>query len=466
MSRAHSTALRRAVWRSVPSGSGWTLALCLTAAPLAVGAQVATRCADDSTASPAAASAPKAGATEAQAQDPRSQLLQLVDLSARRSRTLGALQLLNLAAQADVAEAQAQQRLPTVNLQASTGLVGQQQNGITTQKGLQHQVGLQASASLWDFGRMAKLTEWRSQLAESARLGHSNAEEQLALQTVSLALDRSRYQLQGQVYQQYARKMACLVDALESITRADKGRASELVQAQKSLQQAELQLEMTQSALRQTEVKLRRFVGDELPPPVSMSAVLTQLPDLAQAQADVASSAEVAQASANAQAQRHYAESVQAGQRPSVSVSFNSTLIGGTQRQRDVGATVHLNVPLLQPGADAALTSAQRRYQAALLQRDETVEAKRYRVMEMHESAASALDRARRSVEILRNSDRVRASTLQQWQQLGRRSLFDVMASEGDYYSTRVSHVNALFDAQQIIALIWSQGRGVLTPLR
>ncbi len=30
----------------------------------------------------------------------------------------------------------------------------------------------------------------------------------------------------------------------------------------------------------------------------------------------------------------------------------------------------------------------------------------------------------------------------------------------------RVAHVNAMFDAQQIVALIWSMGRGVATPLR
>jgi outer membrane protein TolC len=57
-------------------------------------------------------------------------------------------------------------------------------------------------------------------------------------------------------------------------------------------------------------------------------------------------------------------------------------------------------------------------------------------------------------------------ATLQQWQQLGRRSLFDVMGAEADYYSLRVAHVNALFDGQQAVALLWSMGRGVLTPLQ
>ena len=125
-----------------------------------------------------------------------------------------------------------------------------------------------------------------------------------------------------------------------------------------------------------------------------------------------------------------------------------------------------ITIPILQPGAQAQASAAVQRYRATVLQRDEAIEAKRYRLLEMNEVGTSTLDRARRIVDILRNSDRVRASTLQQWQQLGRRSLFDVMAAEGDYYSMRVAHVNAMFDAQQIVALIWSMGRGVATPLR
>jgi len=232
------------------------------------------------------------------------------------------------------------------------------------------------------------------------------------------------------------------------------------------MQQAELSYEQTVSALRQTEVRLRRFVGDDLPRSSSMSSVLTALPDVNQMQADVLLAADVAQAAAQAKAQYNYAESVQAGQKPSVSLLVNGSTSGGQTRQTDWLGGVSINIPLYQPGADAALTSALRRAQSASFQRDEAIESKRYRVLEMHEAAGSALDRARRIVEILRNSERVRASTLQQWQQLGRRSLFDVMAAEGDYYSMRIAHVNAIFDAEQVVAIIWSQGRGVLTPLR
>ena len=397
--------------------------------------------------------------------DPRVQLQELVQLSMQRSRAIGAVRLLTLAAQADLDETKAS-RLPTVSFGGVGAHIGSIVSGREGAKGFQGRATVSASVPIYDSGRITKLTEWRNQLAEAARYSQSSAEEQLALQTVTLALDRGRYVLQAQVYTQYVRKMACLVDALEIITKADRGRASELVQAQKSLQQADLSYEQTLSALRQTEIRMKRFVGDTLPPSAGMSAVLARLPDLNELQQDILLSADVAQVSAQAKAQRSYAESVLAGQKPSVSLVATGSTAAGASRTTDWSGGVQINIPLLQPGADAQMTAAVRRSQAANLQRDETIEAKRYRLLEMYEAASSSLDRAKRVVDILRNSDRVRASTLQQWQQLGKRSLFDVMGAESDYYSLRIAQVNALFDAQQVVALMWSMGRGVIIPLR
>jgi len=397
--------------------------------------------------------------------DPRTQLQTLVQQALARSKTVGTAQLLKLAAEADVDEARAQ-RLPSLSITGTAGQVGTVVSGITTSKGQQIRGVVSASMPIWDFGRITKLTEWRQQLSEAARYSQSNAEEQVALQTVSLALDRSRYTLQAQVYGQYVRRMSCLVSALTIITDADRGRSSELVQAQKSLQQAQLSLDQTTSVLKQIEVRLTRYVGDRLPSPTGLSTVLSTVPDLAQAEADVSLGADVSSAEAQARAARSYAESVRAGQLPSVSLQVSADTSRGAARQTDWSGGLAVNVPLLQPGASASLDAAIRRAQAAGMQRDDAVESKRYRVREMYESATSAFDRAKSIVDILRSSEQLRASTLEQWRQLGRRSLFDVMAAESDYYAMRVAHVNALFDAEQVVAMIWSQGRGVMVPLR
>ncbi len=409
-------------------------------------------------------------ALDTQTGDPRAALQSLVDTTLARSKALGAVRLLADAARSDIEEARAM-GLPTASLSISASGIHQSVGSVGAGRG---QVGATLSGGMpvWDFGRIAKLTDWRKELAEVAAQGQRSAEEQLSLSAVTLALDRSRYVLQGQVYAQYVRKMACLVDALEIITKADRGRASELVQAQKSLQQADLSLEQTMSALRQTEVRMKRLVGEPLPPSIGMSAALAVLPDLEQMKSDILLGADVAQAEAQARSQRNFAESVIAGQKPTVSVSGSASALlrtgalPGEARSTDVGAGVTVTIPILQPGAQAQASAAVQRYRATVLQRDETIEAKRYRLLEMHEIGSSSLDRARRIVEILRNSDRVRASTLQQWQQLGRRSLFDVMGAESDYYSMRIAHVNALIDTQQVVAMMWSMGRGVVAPLR
>ena len=71
------------------------------------------------------------------------------------------------------------------------------------------------------------------------------------------------------------------------------------------------------------------------------------------------------------------------------------------------------------------------------------------------------MDRARSVIEILHNSELVRNFTLQQWQQLGRRSLFDVLGAESDHYNLRVQYVNALHDGQQMNAMLMSLGTGL-----
>ena len=83
-------------------------------------------------------------------------------------------------------------------------------------------------------------------------------------------------------------------------------------------------------------------------------------------------------------------------------------------------------------------------------------------------SASSKLDTSRAFLESLHALGR---RTAEAWlagdaQQLGRRSLFDVMAAEADHFNLRVAYVNALTDGQQLNANLLSLGRGVSEWLR
>jgi adhesin transport system outer membrane protein len=398
---------------------------------------------------------------------PRMSLPELVAEAIRRSHAIGATKLLAEAAFQDAEEARVA-NYPQVSLGGSLGGTGSSTDGISnsSESGGQARASLNLSMPLFDAGRNNRLAEWRRQLAEAARLGELSAEEQIGLQTVSLVLERGRYRVQMQVYQQFSRKMSCLVQALETIVAADKGRASELVQARKTLQQADLSLVQTASTVKQFEVRLRRFVGDALPASDAIANGLLKLPELPDLMTEAERSSDIAQLDAQVQAGDSYARAVVAGQKPQANWSVTGSKSKGVGASNSWFAGVNFNVPLYNAGYDYSATAARKRAEATRLQRADALESRKFRMAEIHEQASSAFDRARRVTEVVRDSDRLRNFTLQQWQQLGRRSLFDVMGTESEHYNLRVAYVNALYDGQQATALLWSLGLGVLSRLQ
>lgn len=142
---------------------------------------------------------------------------------------------------------------------------------------------------------------------------------------------------------------------MKAITALDQGRASELTQAQKNQQQAELALATTQDFLKSTETRLRRLVGDPLPPPAALAAVLARLPELAALQKDLIEAQDVAQASAQALAARRLAEAVAAGQKPQLSYLGSVNGRAGNRPQADWIGGVQLSIPLFNAQDDRSV---------------------------------------------------------------------------------------------------------------
>ncbi len=446
------------------------VALALAVALCSAGASA--RCVDEDSlqAFTREAAAPVAGA------DPRAQMQLMVQEALHRSHSVGAAQMLASAAMQDIDEARAAKSMQA-SASFGVGPGGSRSNGVNDSSAAQLRASVNLSQLLLDGGRTQKLVDWREQLFESARLGNLSLQEQLALSAVSLAVERSRYRSQVQVSSQQLRKMACLVQALQGIVNADRGRASELVLARKSLEQADLAMAQTRSQLRQVEIRLRRLVGDGLPPTEGMTTLFTDMPPLETLVADVDRSLDIEQLGAQAAAASRLADanaangkaqlSWQLSAGTALSVGRSSSNNGsGNEANGNYALGFTVNLPLLTPGLDAGVKGARLRAQAANLQRLEVLELKRFRVTEVFEQADSAMDRARRLAALLQSSDQVRNSTLEQWQQLGRRSLFDVMSSEVEHYGLRVAYVNALHDLQQLNANLVSMGRGVNEWLR
>ncbi|MGA1328535.1 MAG: TolC family protein [Rubrivivax sp.] len=439
-----------------------TVLALLSSWPGAASAQV--KCVDESTPS---------AQTEAERSDtaalppPRERLSAMVQTALERSHAVGASSLLVDAAQSDLAEARTALD-PSINIEARLGPFGNKTGNTTVNNTVQAEGTISFTQLLYDAGRARRVIDWRQHLADAALHNQISAQEQVAALTVGLALEHSRFRQHVQVYGQYVRKMACLVEALETIVAADRGRASEWVQAQKSLEQAQLSQTQAQAQMRQVEVRLRKLVGENLPSTEGMSTAVLVVPDRDETLAAALDNPVLKQLSAQALAADRYAQSVEASSWPQVDFTAKGggehslgEGAGANVRTKSGNAGLSIRIPLTTRGLAHATDAAQLRARAAFLQRDEALESQRARIVEVHDQALAAFDRARRVGAVLRNSEMLRTFTLQQWQQLGRRSLFDVMGTEAEHFNLRVQYVNALHDGQQLNVVMLSLGRGV-----
>ena len=419
---------------------------------------------------PAAPAAPAMAASTPLPPEPRAQLLNLVRDALVRSNGLGAAKLLAEASAQDIEEARAA-RKPQASL---LGSVAPSLTSANTLTGAQLQVnaGVSISQTLYDGGRGDRMVGWRFQQSEAARLGLLSIQEQITLSTASLAFERSRFRMQAMIYGQNVRKMTCLVQALEAIVNADKGRLSELVQARKQMGMADLQQAQAVSQARQVEAKLRRMAGDGLPAVAGFGTLLLAVPELVDLLSAAERSADIGAMDANAAGLREIARVVEASTKPQVSWNLGGsvTVAGGTaalagdsgsSHNLSLSGGVTVNIPLLNPSVGYSIQAARKRAEAATFQRAEALEARRQRIVETHEQAGAAFERVRRVALVLRDSEQLRNFTLQQWQQMGRRSLFDVIGAESEHYNLRVQYINALHDGQQMNATLTSLGTGL-----
>lgn len=387
-------------------------------------------------------------------------LRDLIAQSLAHSQAIGAVRLLAEAAAIDVEEARAA-RYPRASLTAGLARAASTIDSREQYDGSIARGGLNITAPIYDGGRTTESIGWRQHLADAARLGQIDAQEQIALQTLSLALDLDRYDRRAQVAQQQAARMGCMVDSLERAVAADQGRRSELDQARKTLQEAQLTQSRSAASKRQVELRLRRFTGKPPPSLEGLDSVLDAAPLLEELVASSAQSSALRQLAAQANAADAQTRAIAASGKPRIDLALDGSRTAGAIENTTWQIGLNLVVPLYDAGLSRAADAAARRAEAARLQLADSTEARASRLADVHDQA-DALARDSVALDaILDNSARVREATLAQWQRLGRRSLFDVMSAERDHFSLRIAQVDAQHDRQQANALLWSLGVGV-----
>jgi adhesin transport system outer membrane protein len=393
----------------------------------------------------------------------KDQLTGLMRLAVAESREVRGAENGRAAAQFDLQQVRANAK-PQLSLNSSAGLGQTDTPNTTYGVGAVDSVALSLSASLYDGGRQTALTRYREYLAGASMAGAGSVRERVVSEAVLAVLDRNRFRIQVKVHQQMVSKLTCLAQAVDKIVQADPGRASEQIQARKSLRQAEISQDEALASLRQADIRLQRIFGDKDAPWAAVGVPLIEMPALEDALAFVQASPDIDQLRQQADALDQLARATAAERSPQVrwQAGINSA------RQTHVvnsswNAGLSLSYVLADGGgADAAANAAQERATAARRNWEQALNDRTRQAGIYHDAAHSAYQRARRYSDLLRDSDALRNATYEQWIKLGRRSLFDLISAESEHYQVRLSYVNALHDGYTASAQLRHIGEGLL----
>jgi adhesin transport system outer membrane protein len=325
---------------------------------------------------------------------------------------------------------------------------------------------LSLSAPLYDGGRIDSLTRQREELFEASTASLDAVRERVTLDTLLTVLERNRYRTQLNVLDRHVTKLACLSNLIDRIVDADKGRASEQIQARNSLRQAELVRDQTAAAMRYADVRLQTILAGQVMPWPAIGAPLVEVPALEDIVGKIRDNPDVRQLQREAQALAFAANAAAAELYPQVraEAGVNSKRQADRVDSQSWNAGVTLNYTFADGGVrKAAVNAANARAQAVLRTLDQAVADRNQKAGVLHDTALSAYRRASQYSDLLRDSDSLRRATYVQWSSLGRRSLFDLMSAENAHNSLHLDYVNAMFEGFSATAQLRHVGGGLLS---
>jgi len=327
---------------------------------------------------------------------------------------------------------------------------------------------LSLSAPLYDGGRIDALTRQREEQFEASSASLDAVRERVALDALLTVLDRNRFRTQLNVLELHVTQLACLSNLIDRIVDADKGRASEQIQARNSLRQAELVRDRTAAAMRYADVRLQTILAGQVMPWPAVGAPLIEVPVLDDIVGKIRENPDVRQLQRQAEAQAFAAMAAAAELYPQLRAEAGVSSKRQADRvdSRSWNAGITLNYTFADGGARAAaVNAAQARAQALRRTLDQAIVDRNQQAGVLHDTALSAYRRAVQYSGLLRDSDSLRRATYVQWASLGRRTLFDLMSAENAHNSLHLDYVNAMFEGFSATAQLRHVGGGLLTWL-
>lgn len=308
-------------------------------------------------------------------------------------------------------------------------------------------IGANLSYALFDAGRARKTVAARELAVQSAYDKYLQAREKVAIDTVSAYLQYEKYARLITLYQANILRLGDLANKLAEIVKVLPGRRSELTQALARVGLAQQSLESAQAKQREYQYTLLRLLGTEAPPGAEPPPEFGH-PQLAQALQAAQHAPELEAAAADARTLAVNADAVRAGRMPEVDLTA-SKFTGRDVNGNVIPAQLYLGLKwgafqgfagqAAELAARQRAASAQEKYQQAL--QDIQFRIRSAWADYLTQSALHA-----NTARLAAQTDQVRKDYYTQWQELGSRSLLDVLTAENEHLNTLVLETTSAYD--------------------
>lgn len=342
------------------------------------------------------------------------------------------------------------QRWPQVQVGVSTPL-GTQGGNADLQRNNAKASDTSGSVSIttpiYDWGKIGHQIDSAEAGVTAAINAQSYAKEQLAYSTVSELMNLGRYQESRQVALAYVERMKQLADMLSQITAVDRGRASEYTQAEAKLLSARASLDDIEHQVSASRIRLVRLLGVEPNLPEHISWRDAVMP-ASMAIASLAKNPNLLKLQAQVKAAEYEADGIKSASLPQLNwvVSKNTAKdINGDETGWYTGLNVQWNAfsggsqTAAQMAARAKANGAQQQYEVAYRDLE-------YQINNLVQTRDSSFMRAEDFDRLSVETDRVRQMFYDQWYNLGKRTLLDVLTAENDHFNNQLSAINNRYD--------------------
>jgi adhesin transport system outer membrane protein len=340
---------------------------------------------------------------------------------------------------------------PRVELNANSPSVNLENNNAVGSR-----VGASVVYNLVDFGKTRKQISSREFQFASLQDRLRTVSETTAFDTANAYLELVKHQRLENLYAAHIDDLQALTHKLAEIVAVFPGRRSELTQAQTRLGQANDSLLAVQAKKRQYRLDLMRQLGSYAP----MASFADALPDIPRETIQTLMESVKTQhpairsALAEASAVRAQVEEAQAAQKPQVDLIFSSQS-GLDSNGLAAPAQLYVTAKWLAFDGYGGKNSEQalsERALAAEARAGQLLQEVEFKVRSAQEELQSLSARAEELTALLRDTAQVRKDYYDQWRELGRRTLLDVLTAENEHLSTQLSLATSQVD--QVIAAV------------